>query len=205
MSNEQRRKLLKSIAAGGGAVIAGKSLPDTWHRPVVDAVLLPVHGQTSVTSYAGSTTQQDVPIASIGRDSMFAGAVGTLMPEAHAGPPPPPVTADVTYEHCIEPNADLTAADCVTVVTWVRSDGCSYNARYSLDNVPVEAAGSLKSMNADWLPCIGGDNGFIKLTAMGDQVIGRFECGCGGLISDFTLGFMPCAAAASQLCDNCPR
>ena len=46
-SNESRRKLLKSIAAGGGAIVAGKSLPDKWTAPVVDSVLLPAHAQTS--------------------------------------------------------------------------------------------------------------------------------------------------------------
>ena len=46
-SSESRRKLLKSIAAGSGAVIAGKSLPENWTKPVVDSVVLPVHAQTS--------------------------------------------------------------------------------------------------------------------------------------------------------------
>ena len=46
-SNESRRKLLKSIAAGSGAVVAGKSLPENWVRPVVDSVVLPAHAQTS--------------------------------------------------------------------------------------------------------------------------------------------------------------
>lgn len=50
MSDTSRRKLLKSIAAGSGAIVAGKSLPDSWSRPVVDSVLLPVHAQTSPTS-----------------------------------------------------------------------------------------------------------------------------------------------------------
>ena len=48
-SNESRRKLLKSIAAGSGAIVAGKSLPEKWSRPVVDSVLLPAHAQTSPT------------------------------------------------------------------------------------------------------------------------------------------------------------
>ena len=47
MSDKSRRKLLKSIAAGSGAVIAGKSLPESWSRPVVDSVLLPAHAVTS--------------------------------------------------------------------------------------------------------------------------------------------------------------
>ena len=46
-SIESRRKLLKSIAAGSGAVIAGKNLPENWARPVVDSVMLPAHAQTS--------------------------------------------------------------------------------------------------------------------------------------------------------------
>ena len=47
MSDKSRRKLLKSIAAGSGAIVTGKSLPESWSRPVVDAVMLPVHAQTS--------------------------------------------------------------------------------------------------------------------------------------------------------------
>jgi len=53
MSNENRRKLLKSLAAGSGAIIAGKSLPDNWIKPVVDSVMLPAHGQTSFVCCAG--------------------------------------------------------------------------------------------------------------------------------------------------------
>jgi len=55
MSNEKRRKLLKSIAAGSGAVIAGKSMPEGWTKPVVDSVLLPVHAQTSILDQASVT------------------------------------------------------------------------------------------------------------------------------------------------------
>ena len=47
-SSESRRKLLKSIAAGSGAIIAGKSLPESWSKPVVDSVMLPAHAQTSI-------------------------------------------------------------------------------------------------------------------------------------------------------------
>ena len=46
-SSESRRKLLKSIATGGGAIVAGKSLPESWSRPVVDSVMLPAHAQAS--------------------------------------------------------------------------------------------------------------------------------------------------------------
>ena len=49
-SNESRRKLLKSVAAGSGAIVASKSLPESWSRPVVDSVMLPAHAQTSPSS-----------------------------------------------------------------------------------------------------------------------------------------------------------
>ncbi len=49
-SNGSRRKLLKSIATGSGAIVAGKSLPESWSNPVVDSIVLPAHAQTSGNS-----------------------------------------------------------------------------------------------------------------------------------------------------------
>lgn len=46
-SDSERRKILKSLTAGSGALALGKSLPDSWTRPVVDSVVLPSHAQTS--------------------------------------------------------------------------------------------------------------------------------------------------------------
>lgn len=56
-SSESRRKLLKSIAAGSGAIVAGKSLPESWSRPVVDSVMLPAHAQTSAQIYASTAAE----------------------------------------------------------------------------------------------------------------------------------------------------
>ena len=55
-SDKSRRKLLKSIAAGSGAIVAGKSLPESWSRPVVDSVMLPAHAQTSTEASCGPIT-----------------------------------------------------------------------------------------------------------------------------------------------------
>ncbi len=56
-SNDSRRKLLKSIATGSGAVVAVKSLPESWGKPIVDTVLLPAHAQATQSSCsAGSIT-----------------------------------------------------------------------------------------------------------------------------------------------------
>ena len=62
MSDKSRRKLLKSIAAGSGAVIAGKSLPDSWSRPVVDSVMLPAHAQTSQPQAFSQTITQNTTL-----------------------------------------------------------------------------------------------------------------------------------------------
>jgi len=42
-SNDSRRKLLKSLAVGSGAVVAGKSLPESWSKPVINSIVLPAH------------------------------------------------------------------------------------------------------------------------------------------------------------------
>ena len=56
---QSRRNLLKAIAGLGGAVAVGKALPQRWTQPVVDAVLLPAHAQTSFAgngTYSASST-----------------------------------------------------------------------------------------------------------------------------------------------------
>lgn len=46
MSDQSRRNILKAIAAGG-AVVSGTNLPNSWHAPIVNCVMLPAHAQTS--------------------------------------------------------------------------------------------------------------------------------------------------------------
>jgi len=54
--NDSRRKVLKSITAGSGAVVAGKSLPESWSRPIVDSVMLPLHAATSGCNFTMTLT-----------------------------------------------------------------------------------------------------------------------------------------------------
>lgn len=60
-SSESRRKLLKSIAVGSGAIVAGKSLPESWSRPVVESVLLPAHAITSSPNNPDNPDNPDNP------------------------------------------------------------------------------------------------------------------------------------------------
>ena len=46
-TNRSRRKLLGAVAVGGGAVLAGTTLPRNWTKPIVDSVVLPLHAQAS--------------------------------------------------------------------------------------------------------------------------------------------------------------
>jgi hypothetical protein len=86
MSNEQRRRLLKSLAAGGGAFMVGKSLPDAWVTPVIDQVVLPAHAQATLTacqqnplSLTGSIRweQPDGDTVGFSINPGFDGAAGT--------------------------------------------------------------------------------------------------------------------------------
>ena len=62
-TSTKRRKLLKSVAAGGSTLVVAKVLPDQWARPVVESVMLPAHAQTSSSSAFG-------PFGSVGPIAM---------------------------------------------------------------------------------------------------------------------------------------
>jgi len=61
-ASESRRKLLKSLAAGGGVATTLVALPERWTRPVVDAVLIPAHAQTSIACNPSDLVEQILPI-----------------------------------------------------------------------------------------------------------------------------------------------
>jgi hypothetical protein len=49
--NRARRQLLKGVVAGGGAFTVAKALPENWVAPVVEAVTLPAHAQTTAEGF----------------------------------------------------------------------------------------------------------------------------------------------------------
>ena len=78
-SSESRRKLLKSIAVGSGAIVAGKSLPDSWRRPVVDSVMLPAHARVSGLNAAGIISNTNVGQANNSSSSLLASTSSKLL------------------------------------------------------------------------------------------------------------------------------
>ena len=102
MSNKpiNRRKLLQSIAAGSGAVVAGKSIPETWSKPVIDSIVLPAHATTTDVTGSGAPapTTTEGPLTYFGLDldflaynqngldghSLLATISEALVPEARA-------------------------------------------------------------------------------------------------------------------------
>ena len=139
MSDQSRRKLLKSIAAGSGAIVAGKSLPETWARPVVDSVLLPVHAQTSggFAGAAGGVT------ASISKESnLYAKLMDRIVEPAHAnGGPTFTYKADV----CVDDNGNGTAN--VKTVVSRSNGGCTSSNMYEATNVPIGINAGYTNMN----------------------------------------------------------
>lgn len=49
---KDRRTLLKGLVAGSAVVTGSKALPETWTKPMTDAVILPGHASTT-SDFAG--------------------------------------------------------------------------------------------------------------------------------------------------------
>jgi hypothetical protein len=65
-SRNARRSALKTLLVGGGIVTTSKGLPEAWTRPVVDAVMLPAHAQTSACEISARSVFEDENERSIG-------------------------------------------------------------------------------------------------------------------------------------------
>ena len=86
---KSRRKLLKSIALGGGAIAVGKTLPQSWTRPVVESVMLPAHAQASVPSvlsFSGQVFDSNslTDNTDANDKSLLAKVMDSVVPEAKA-------------------------------------------------------------------------------------------------------------------------
>ena len=44
-----RRRIIKTLALGGGAVASSKTLPEAWKKPMLNQVVLPGHAEMTTT------------------------------------------------------------------------------------------------------------------------------------------------------------
>lgn len=65
-SGNARRSVLKTLLVGGGIVTTSRGLPEAWTRPVVDAVMLPAHAQTSACAISARSVFEDEIARAIG-------------------------------------------------------------------------------------------------------------------------------------------
>lgn len=72
-----RRKLLLGLTGG---VVATSQLPSTWQKPIVNAVMLPVHAQTTLQEYSG-----DVSTFQNAGNFDLPSPLSLLIPNAYAG------------------------------------------------------------------------------------------------------------------------
>jgi len=206
---QARRRLLKGIAVGSGAVVAGKALPEGWTRPIVDSVTLPAHAQTSGV-FAGTTRG----LSLLGDDTLLAGLAGTLVPEANAGTPS---ISSIDVSYCIVPNPARTQATVTLIVTQYLASGCNTNAMATVENVPVGGApvpipepdqtgcgrptmdvwfneSQLRLADLGLIPDAhagkNGDYPTIQITAIDGMATGVFEFL--GIVDSFTIGIGPC-------------
>ncbi|NOY16672.1 MAG: hypothetical protein GXP23_07075 [Gammaproteobacteria bacterium] len=208
MTAENRRNLLKTIAAGSGAIITGKALPDSWARPVIDSVLLPVHAQTSGGPYGGTSNN---PITMNDSDGLFPRILNKLVPEGYAQA----VSYDFTY--CITPVSDTKANTAVLVTP---GGSCPYFAQlFTLHGVEINTGPQdmggyqnecLDTSATDWLDSIGlikdamaSISSTIELTNIQGQVTGTFHYDSGYIVDDFVLTGS-CSSMTVTCCEGPP-
>lgn len=67
--NTSRRRILQTLLAGGAVATNSKLIPDTWIKPVVDAVSIPAHAEFS--------GDPDFPTGFFSGGSIVSGSVGS--------------------------------------------------------------------------------------------------------------------------------
>ena len=76
--SERRRRLLAQLTAGGAA---GAMVPGTWAKPVVDAVVLPAHAETTTGTVTGGGGGSSGGNTLNTIDGLLGGMIGSAMAE----------------------------------------------------------------------------------------------------------------------------
>lgn len=99
-SSDYRRTILKSIAASSGVVVAGKSLPKSWSKPVIDSIVLPVHAEMTDSSDSGSGGETTTPAPCCLVEQQYCTRISPTLPDLKLY-----VTTDGTITIDVDSNA----------------------------------------------------------------------------------------------------
>ena len=168
-NKSKRRAILKSIAAGSGAIVAGKSLPEAWKKPVIDSVVLPAHAVTTddTGSAPGAPT---TPSPCCLTDGIYCGESGEQSINV------------INFQVTIAVSADGTVQGRV-------SDGC--NTWSGTTTIPC-TGGSFSIDATDFYPCGGGGaaleggSGGILNAPLSFQIEGTVNCGVNSISGTIT-------------------
>lgn len=174
---ESRRKVLKQSLLGGAAIGVGVTA-QKWHKPIVDAVVLPAHAQTSdpteggggsTTADPGAATTTAAPVnlsfrtpavVSSESNSLIEQVGALLISSATAGKGQSNFFADIGIE-----------------VTGNEVDGLTFIAKVLLDDfdfnqIFMTASGDVGGAPANWVDengCIKGSAGTIAVSAANEM------------------------------------
>ncbi|MCI5140667.1 MAG: hypothetical protein D3909_02850 [Candidatus Electrothrix sp. ATG1] len=149
-----RRKTIKTLAAGVGALAGTSVLPDKWVTPVIQGIALPAHAQTSAVTFCSGRHELTLVDGHSGTDEMIIEASGCITPaqanvelemtlegydtpaitrnDQNAGPEAGSLLAAVS--DALVPSAHAAPAPKCTVKVKVKTDGNGhYKATFKLN------------------------------------------------------------------------
>lgn len=173
--DDNRRKLLKSVVAAGGAATVGKMLPENWARPVVDTVMLPSHAQTSTISPLGSFASSGL-ISSVEEEETQLADQGFseellefFAPAAHAAGPSFSVLTLMRFTNngssgylCATSNSSTQVTSCTVSGSTFTTTGCPHgftviDGKWMGDRWSVSLGAFNCSTTVDLFPSAGPD------------------------------------------------
>lgn len=109
-NKDSRRNILKKLAVGGLA--AGAAMPTKWSKPVVDAVVLPAHAQTSDATVRGGGGGTSVPPGPTPGNTIGEDVLDFFVSEASAGGGPTDFCIEITVT---QNNSVITSVTCTKI------------------------------------------------------------------------------------------
>lgn len=185
---QSRRQLLKATVAGTGAVVAGKSLPEQWSRPLVDSVTLPAHAETSARA-VGAPLLLSLAAAD---DTL----IDNLIPTAHAQQ-----ESMATSNLCFNLNDNGTIGVRALVEF---TESCVEEVAYFTGTVSAGTEQGLQLQNGE---CAFEVEAMVDVTMSGGTASGDFTCTFDGaeFSSPFNISNPGCPIITAEIPNECSQ